>query len=254
MPILKSIYDNRYNEIYNGFKEKYSFLIDKAEDKSYAIHYYKNEYINLIQKDIHNKYKVFGREFFHKIMNFRKLGFDFQHSFEETDKYFREMYEDNKFLPEYSKFIDKPIEKIIDDTAEFFAYSNFLTNFEKEFDFIDNTFSANVIEKRLFFLKGNNKSNEKIMNDNDFDRLIAYTSHLLENKQVPEFFTTIKPIKISNNSITYTYYLIHKDLFGTSKIYDFFIDFLHSIFEQLKNTEKSTLKAKFATEPKKYPF
>jgi len=92
------------------------------------------------------------------------------------------------------------------------------------------------------------------MKDEDYERLIVYTNHLLENEKLPEKIIPIKPIKISNNTITYSYYLIHKYLYGTTRIKVIFIDFLKSVFIQLTDTEKSSIKNQFSRKPKNYPI
>ncbi len=107
-------------------------------------------------------------------------------------------------------------------------------------------------QQQLAFLGGYNIKNEKIMPDNDFRRLLDYTGYLIENDRLPKQITPIKQIGFASNAIRYTYYKIHEYLYGTQSIRQNWIDFLHQVFVQFKNTSKSTTKTKFSEKPKSY--
>lgn len=107
--------------------------------------------------------------------------------------------------------------------------------------------------KHLEFLKGENNSKEKIMEDDDYNTLISKIEFLIKNNKVPPFDKPQKKINISNQSLIYTFRLLHKELYGTSKIKDFFIDFLKIYFLQLSNY--NSLREQFSKQkPKLYPF
>jgi len=90
------------------------------------------------------------------------------------------------------------------------------------------------------------------MEDVDFERLIEYTEYLIKNDALPNSVKAIPHINISNEFIRYTFYLIHKRIYGTNRIKPIFIDFLQTVFTQFKNTNYSTTKTKFSVKPPQY--
>lgn len=110
----------------------------------------------------------------------------------------------------------------------------------------------NIAKDYLKFLSGINIHGHKIMETEQFEKLIDYTNYLIENDQLPNPIKPFSKINISNEFLRYTFYLIHRELYGTRPIKDVFIDFLHDVFSQFKNTAKSTTKTKFSIEPTHY--
>lgn len=106
--------------------------------------------------------------------------------------------------------------------------------------------------EHLKFMGGANVQQEKIMQDNDFKRMMDYTYHLIETGKLPKDIKEIPQVNISTQHIRYTYYIIHKNLYGTKGIKKEWIDFLHKVFKQFSNTEKKTTKTKFSTKPQNY--
>lgn len=104
----------------------------------------------------------------------------------------------------------------------------------------------------LNFMSGVNIHNVKIMADKDFARLLRYTHELIEFDKVPPGIIQIPQINISNIMIRYTYYLIHRAIHGTTRIKDVYIDFLHDVFFQFMDVQKSTTKTKFSVKPNYY--
>ena len=104
----------------------------------------------------------------------------------------------------------------------------------------------------LNFLNGCNRNNDKIMSDFEFKRLINYTNYLIETGLVPENIKIIPQTNISADYIRYTFYTIHKALYGTQKININWISFLKAVFLQYQNSEWQTLKTKFSTKPVLY--
>ena len=107
-------------------------------------------------------------------------------------------------------------------------------------------------QQQLAFLGGYNIKNEKIMPDNDYKRLLDYTGYLIEHEKLPLQIIPIPQIGLASNAIRYTYYKIHEYLYGTQTIRQNWIDFLHEVFVQFKNSSKSTTKTKFSEKPKSY--
>lgn len=106
--------------------------------------------------------------------------------------------------------------------------------------------------QHLAFMKGVNAQNEKIMSVEQFNQLIAAVSSLIENELVPAIGNPLPQIKLPNNYIRYTFYLLHKTLYTTKSIKESWINFLHDMFLQFKNNERATTKAKFSEKPSMY--
>lgn len=117
---------------------------------------------------------------------------------------------------------------------------------------------ANVEEQKtiafqhLSFLQGVNMQNEKIMTSGHFRLLIEAVNSLIEFDTVPEIKIPIPQINLATNYIRYTFYVLHKNLYLTKTIKDSWINFLHDMFSQFKNAERTTTKAKFSEKPPMY--
>lgn len=106
--------------------------------------------------------------------------------------------------------------------------------------------------EHLVFMSGYNIKNEKIMTDADYNRMIEYTYYLIEKGKVPTGIKKIPQTGFAAIGIRYTYYKIHEYLYGTQSIKQEWISFLHAVFQQFKDTQPSTTKAKFSSKPKSY--
>lgn len=102
------------------------------------------------------------------------------------------------------------------------------------------------------WLSGVNPQKQKIMSENEFKRLKDYTEHLIRQEAIPDNIQPIQQTNISNEHIRYTFYLIHKDLYTTTRKRHYFIDFLHTVFAQFQHTQKDTTWRKFSNAPKSY--
>ena len=77
---------------------------------------------------------------------------------------------------------------------------------------------------------------------------------MIINEEVPIIETPFNKLSISNQTIIYSFYKIHEQLFKTKHIRDYFIDFLVTTFSQLHSYDKSTIKTKFSVKPKRFPY
>jgi len=156
MSPLQIVFENKFNEIYKSVIDKYTVLLQKSEDKEFALKYYFNEYLLDREKLILSKYKIFGSEFFFKIRNYKKLGFEYEEALEKTKEFFYDYYKDCEFLTTYNEFVNKSDTEIILNTAEYLVHSDFVSNFEQEFQFISykENNAITIVEDILSFLKG----------------------------------------------------------------------------------------------------
>jgi hypothetical protein len=107
-------------------------------------------------------------------------------------------------------------------------------------------------QKRIAFLSGYNRHNEKIMSDDDFARLTIYIFSLIDTGMAPTNIQPISQTGITSEYLRYTFYLIHKELYTTRPIRPEWIDLLHAVFTQFHDVEKETTRKKFSTVPQHY--
>ena len=109
-----------------------------------------------------------------------------------------------------------------------------------------------VARKHIHLFSGFNVQKKRIMSYDDYLRLESYTLYLIEFESLPPDIQKIKPLFISKHLIKYTYYLIHKELYGNYRIKDIWLTFLEEVFEQFKDAKDpkdSVLKKNFRINP-----
>jgi hypothetical protein len=111
-----------------------------------------------------------------------------------------------------------------------------------------------TFEDNLNYLKSKNLKGDLIMTDEDYLKLKDYVTVMIINEEVPFIESPIKVLSVSDQTIIYSFYKIHQQLFGTKRIRDYFIDFLKAAFSQLHSYDKSTIKTKFSVKPKLFPY
>jgi hypothetical protein len=97
------------------------------------------------------------------------------------------------------------------------------------------------------FMKGKNERKEIILSEDDFNILIEYTIHLVEKECVPEIHKKLEPNLSSKGLILISYWVLHKELYKTSKIKPYFYHFIKEVFENFRNSEISSIKSQFGT-------
>ncbi len=113
---------------------------------------------------------------------------------------------------------------------------------------------SQFISKCICHLNGVNHFKGQIMENGEYERLHNALISLVKFK---DFNADLLPFNlkgISQGSIRYTLYEIHKGMFPTRSINDIFILFLMKAFPELtKDSVFNTHKTKFSTKPKGYP-
>jgi hypothetical protein len=119
-------------------------------------------------------------------------------------------------------------------------------------DTIDNEFTINqqtdeeIIHLVFDYMNGLNDKREKILSDEDFVLLIRYTTELINNEQISEIDIKLQP-KISNDQLSFSYWVLHKKIYTTKRLRNYFYDFLINTFSNFENMEKSSIKSTFGT-------
>jgi hypothetical protein len=134
------------------------------------------------------------------------------------------------------------------EPTKIFQGSNFLKK-AQELGHEEVTRVTNEILKPLKYL---NPQGRKIMSDDDYDRLVEYTMYLIVNDAIPADIKSITQTNISTGHIRYTYYRLHREIWGTKSLNVLVLDFLHLVFKQFENQGKETTRKKFADAPSSY--
>ena len=116
----------------------------------------------------------------------------------------------------------------------------------------DYTFASDhdTIMAIIGYLKLYNTSREKILSDEDFDYLISKLDELHSTGALPELPRKIDTVNISKNLLSYTFWLLHKYLYGTKTIKSHYLQFVKSIFSCFDSWEIGTFKKKFGNKDK----
>jgi hypothetical protein len=109
--------------------------------------------------------------------------------------------------------------------------------------------SKAIALENLKFMSGVNVHQEEIMKPAVYNRMLDYTFRLIEFDKVPSEISKIPQINISTEYIRFSFYNIHKSLYGTHRIKEVWINFLHKVFSQFDNSEWNTTKTKFSVKP-----
>lgn len=114
------------------------------------------------------------------------------------------------------------------------------------------TFSSEqeTIISIIGYLKSNNSSREKILSDEDFEYLLIKLDELLETNRLPEIPRKIESVNISKNLLSYTFWVLHKYLYGTKSIKPYFLQFIQSIFSCYDDWSSETFRKKFGNKDK----
>lgn len=97
------------------------------------------------------------------------------------------------------------------------------------------------------FMKGENERKEIILSEEDFNILIEYTIYLVENESVPLIYKKLKPNLSSKDLIRFSYWVLHKELYQTSKIRSYFYHFIKKVFENFNSNDIASIKSHFGT-------
>lgn len=112
-----------------------------------------------------------------------------------------------------------------------------------------------VIHSVIGYMKGKNEKQEVILSEDDYQLLLNYTSCLISNKEIPVITRKLKP-NMQNGALMFTFWVLHKELYTSTKIREYFYDFLKEVFINLDNSSISSIKKVFGAQSRitKYRF
>lgn len=117
-------------------------------------------------------------------------------------------------------------------------------------DFFDDKF-LKVLEVFGYLNGSGVNQQKKIMSDSDYRRLILLTVQMVQMESVPEMENPFDRLQVTNELLRYSYYVLHKELFGVQPRRTFFTRFLETTFTQMQGID--SLAAKFAQKPRNVP-
>ncbi len=104
----------------------------------------------------------------------------------------------------------------------------------------------------ISFMDGTNHNNKPIMEKGEFETLKGYVATLIKEQKLPDNIKPFDTLNTSKGNIRYTFYLIHKKLYGIKPRKSYFIDFLKQTFRQFEQTDLKTISTKFSVKPTNY--
>ncbi len=117
-------------------------------------------------------------------------------------------------------------------------------------DLIDKS-NIELIHEIFDYMKGKNEKQEFILNEEDFNTLISYTTYLVENGEIPEIQNKITP-NLKKGLISYSYWVLHKELYTSNKIKPYFISFIKLLFSDFKDSQEKSIKNQFGSKTRFY--
>lgn len=103
-----------------------------------------------------------------------------------------------------------------------------------------------IIHSIFDYMKGLNEQRENILSEEDFKLLIKYTSELVEQEKIPVVEKQLQP-KISNDLLRFSYWVLYKEIYKTSRIKPYFHEFVKTVFLNFKDSEIKSIKSLFGT-------
>ncbi len=119
-----------------------------------------------------------------------------------------------------------------------------------EYSSIEKT-NEDKIHSILQYMKGKNEKQKIILTESDYNLLIQYTTHLIEKEEVPVISKQLEP-DVTNDTIRFTYWALHKELYTTKQIRTYFYEFIKAVFTKFKDSEIKSIKSQFGTKSRVY--
>ncbi|MFB9056697.1 hypothetical protein ACFFU9_08075 [Mariniflexile ostreae] len=147
----------------------------------------------------------------------------------------------------------KGLVKYINDRLLIPGSDNFVldeNNIEFSIDDSLNTYvksNEQIVHLIFDYMNGKNERKEIILSEEDFNKLISYTLHLIQEESVPVIDKKLNPKLSSKDIIRFSYWVLHKELYNTSKIRTYFYDFIKEVFENFKDNDIASIKSQFGT-------
>lgn len=94
------------------------------------------------------------------------------------------------------------------------------------------------------FMNGLNEKREQILNSDDYSQLIDYIKYFISNESLPVIKTKLHA-NITNDQLSFSFWVLHKEIYTTKPIRPIFLDFLILVFDNFSNTDVYSLRKIF---------
>ncbi|QIG90657.1 hypothetical protein G6R40_13830 [Chryseobacterium sp. POL2] len=106
--------------------------------------------------------------------------------------------------------------------------------------------NEDIILSIFEYMQRENEKKEKILNQEDYQQLLKYITHLVEKEEVPYIDKQLNP-KISNDQLRFSFWVLHYELYTTKRKRKYFYDFIKAVFLNFSNSEISSIESQFGT-------
>lgn len=243
---VKKHLDNFFHEMienYNVLNCNYDTGI--VETREGELYYFESSYSLILQKSLEMAKSSINTLALHNVTNLGQYTVQLQTALEDLLE-----IPSIKRFPKFSKFI-------FDIASHFNKYVStedqkiFLNPTIIEDSENHNLSEEQIIESIIGYLKGENHTKTKILNEEDYQEL---KNNFIEFAREPRNITPRFKISvnktISKPLLLFTFWVLHKYLFTTNKILPEFLDLLKNSFSDFDNHADSTIKSKFGSKDK----
>lgn len=167
----------------------------------------------------------------------------------------QQIVNENLILISYNRYVLTTINKlvdfindvlIIDNSDPFVLNVSHLENIDTITLDSKETSSQTLIMSIFGYMKGNNEKGVKILSDNDFLKLIEYTTHLIEEESNPKVEEKLR-VNLNTDVLSYSYWVLHKNFYTSKKIRDYFYSFLMDTFSNFEKQASTSIKSSFGS-------
>ncbi|MDC8101666.1 hypothetical protein [Chryseobacterium rhizosphaerae] len=176
------------------------------------------------------------------------------------------------YLKDYIRFLQSELQYIINNNPNtFYKFPSFLYFIIEIRDYVNNKFISNSDEKLalyipnfnalktsysnddellhlvLDYLKGQNEKREKIISDDDFEFLISTIKAYIDNNTTEVGDRRIKEVNISQQLLSFTFWVLHKYLYGMRPRRIDFLTLVKQLFETFDSWTFNTFNKKFGS-------
>ena len=260
----------KYNSPIQYFVEIFKDINLNAEIKQYISLGIEEEsgYINKIDKNKGIIYLKDGQEYHFETYFTSRLKNELMISKSLIDNY---VFPNPLYLKDYIRSLQAELQYIINNNPEtFYKFPSFIYFVTEIRDYVNNKFISNPDEKLVLsipnfnvlktnytnddellhlvldYLKGQNEKREKIMPDDDFEFLISTIKAYIDNNTTKVGDRRIKEVKISRQLLSFTFWVLHKHLYGRKRRYDF-LTLIKQLFVDFDGTGSDPFNKKFGS-------
>ncbi|MGU3375222.1 hypothetical protein [Chryseobacterium sp. M5A1_1a] len=226
-----------------------------------------NGYIDEIDNNKGIIYLKDGREYRFETHFTNHLNSELTKSMSLIDSY---IFSKTDNFKNYIRFLQSELQYIINNNPDtFYKFPSFLYFITEVRDYVNNKFISNPDEKLILYipnfnalkisystddellhlvldyLKGQNQKREKIISDDDFEFLISTIKAYIDHNTTVIDNRRIKDVNISQQLLSFTFWVLHKHLYGRRPKRLDFVTLIKQLFETFDGVSFEAFNKKF---------